>query len=154
MEKHSRLDWIDLPATAEIIDLCLHDGELCAVNSNLIDRTLRLEFDGRHLLIDSDEDVDCPKIIFQLEGVRLAVVLVIASAGQIETPEDATFEEQKRLGCLRSASWRKESASWSEFEATLLDGDWDGPEVADAVLAVGSSESGIARSSSMYFKTG
>lgn len=145
-EKHSRLDWIDLPATAEIIDLCLHDGELCAVSSNMLDRTMRLEFDGQHLLIDSDDYVDCPKIIFQLEGVKATLALSWSSwpGSPLTVPRGVSDEERERLSAERKAKGRVQSASWSEFEATLHDGDWGGPEVADAVPAAGSSESGIA----------
>ena len=96
---------------------------------------------GQHLLIDSDDYVDCPKIIFQLEGVKATLALSWSSwpGSPLTVPRGVSDEERERLSAERKAKGRVQSASWSEFEATLHDGDWGGPEVADAVPAAGSS---------------
>ena len=83
-----QLNWINLPANVKLVNLGLHDATLCSVTSDLLGRTLTLVFDAQYLLDDSIDDADCPKFLFQLHGVQLALVLATASFnGDIPIPD-------------------------------------------------------------------
>ena len=138
-ETKPQLDWIHLPEGVGPVSLweSLHDGELRAMSSNLLDRTLRMEFDVGYL-IDFHGLAEELTFIMFLQGVRsVRVVRWAAWPGGCSIPPGATALEQEKLVADYHAKWREESESWNTFVASIAGGDF---EVSDATLVADDRE--------------
>jgi hypothetical protein len=131
-------DWVDLPSGMKTVSLwhSLHDGEVCAIYSNLLERTLRIEFDVLYLR-EFHELPDNMKFILEFHGTRSVGVMKYAVwPGEFSVPEGVSRDEESRLITEYRSKWREESESWSAFESSVAQGD-QFAEVSDATLAVG-----------------
>ncbi len=118
MKKQTPLDWTHLPEGTETISLwrSLHDGELRAIRSSLLDRTVRLEFSVDYV-VTFHNLAEGLTFILLLEGVKsVRVVKWIPWPGDSSAPEGAPAKEQQRLVEEYHAKWRQESESWNAFE--------------------------------------
>jgi hypothetical protein len=132
-----KLDWVNLPSGVATISLwdSLHDGELTAVRSDLMDRSLSMEFQVHHVL-------DFHKLPERLSFIFAFVNVTSARAtrwqkwpGQIRELKGLPYEEQTRLISEYQAKWREESDSWQSFEKRLATGHVDAPDIYNADLA-------------------
>lgn len=117
------LDWLHLPADMQAVSLwdCLHDAELASIQSDLLARTLTLEFDIYHLrsFHNLAEDV---RFIWRFERV----MSVRASSytiwpGEIPDVSGLATEKQNELVAEYQQKWREQSISWDELENSLMD---------------------------------
>jgi hypothetical protein len=123
-EKKLVLDWVHLPpeATAESFWDSLHDADLKLVTSDRLLRTVRLEFDVRHLLDFHNLPEDL-RFVLLLEGVKSArITQSVPWPGEFSVPKGVSREEEHKLIVDYQSKWREESFSWSEFETCLISG--------------------------------
>jgi len=130
------LDWLNLPEGAQTISLWdpLHDADLQNITSDLLDRTMRLEFDNSYIrkFYHLPDDL---KFVLLLEGVQSARIDRWAIwPGKFYIPDNTSHEEQKKLVAEYQSKWRNESMSWSFFEAELSAKKIEA-EVSHAILA-------------------
>ncbi len=132
-----KLDWANLPAGVATISLwhSLHDGELTALRSDLMDRSLSMELHVHHVL-------DFPKLPERLSFIFTFVNVTSVRAtrwqkwpGQIRELKGLPYEEQTMLVSEYQAKWREESDSWQSFEKRLRGGHVDTPDIYNADLA-------------------
>jgi hypothetical protein len=138
-------DWTNLPEgmATESLWNCLHDGSLLDVNSDALERTLKLTFDVDYVRdFNKLPDAVTFDLFFSgVQSVRSLQYRVWPGAApdiQVGTPP----EEQSRLVAQYQSKWREESEDWQTFENIVKLNTNDSPEVADANLAMGTS--GIA----------
>jgi hypothetical protein len=132
----SALDWLHLPKGARTTSLwdSLHDGNLLDLTSDLLKRSIRLEFDVPYIR-DFHHLPATLRFVLLLEGVESARIdRSVVWPGDGPILEGASFEEQRRLVREYQSKWRTESFSWNVFEAELASGKID-VEVSDATLA-------------------
>lgn len=134
------VDWVNLPEGVAELSLwdTLHDGDLIAIESNLLARTLTLRFDvgyvrNYHKL--SDET----RFAVAISGVQsVRAFTSVPWPGDCQIPDGTPYEQQQALVAEYQSKWREESLSWAEFER-LID---KGLEVSSATL--GQGPSGVA----------
>ena len=130
------LDWLHLPEGARTTSLweSLHDGNLLGLTTDLLERSIRLEFDVPYIRDFHQLPVSL-KFVLVLDGVESARIdRSVMWPGDSPIPEGASFEEQRRLVRDYRSKWRTESSSWNAFESELASGTID-VEVSDATLA-------------------
>lgn len=120
-EKTSVRDWLNLPPASHPLSLwdCLHDAEVVSIRSSLLQRTMELVLEIRHL---SEFHHLGEGFLFQfhLEGVQSARVLHSAIwPGEFSVPPGVSREAESRLIQEYQAKWRQESASWNGFETAV-----------------------------------
>ena len=125
-------DWVNLSADSSVVQLwsCLHDGELLSCRSELVERTVTLEFRVRHLVKEIQGDLRFFLQLHNVESVRANVYF--RWPGGVVIPEGATREEQCRLIEEYQAKWREESIGWLYFEGSL---STDPLQISEAELA-------------------
>lgn len=114
-------DWLNLPSASHPLPLwdSLHDGEIVSIRSNLLQRTIELDIEVRHLssFWNLGEGF---RFFFHLDGVESARVLHYAKwPGEFSVPPGSSREEERRLIEEYQSKWREESASWNEFESLI-----------------------------------
>ena len=130
-------DWIHLPSDLEPRSLwdSLHDGKLQSCRSDLLNRSLRLQFHIWHLV---EEGSDTTFDFYLSEVTSARATITVRWPGECVLPPAASREVQGILIAEYQAKWREQSLGWSEFEtafpANLL-------VISNASLAVG-AESG------------
>lgn len=146
MPDDSISDWIHLPAgvTGESLWDSLHDASLVGVRSDLLARTLVLEFEidyiqGFHKLPEG------LRFLLRFEGVQsVRVVRYAVWPGAFSVPKGVSRAEESRLVKEYQAKWREESAAWSAFESRFSKDPGTWVEVSDATLV--ESEAGTVAS--------
>jgi len=128
-------DWVNLPEGATELSLwsTLHDGDLIAIESDLLVRTLTLRFDvgyvkDFHNLPDENQFV---VIVSGVQSVRS--LSCVPWPGECLIPARTPFEQQRAIVAEYHSKWREESLSWVDFEGLTK----DGLEVSSATLGQG-----------------
>jgi len=111
-------DWMNLPAECD--QTCIwdsvHDGELQSVESDLLARTLTIQFDVPQLR-SFHKLADDVRFRFALEGVQSVRVLRWEIwPGKFPFSNTGTWEEQQERTSEYRKLWRQESESWRAFE--------------------------------------
>jgi hypothetical protein len=130
-------DWANLPDDVESVSIwdSVHDGSVRAIRSNLLGRTLTIEFAVPYLLAFHGLPQDWT-FTFTLEGVQSARVLRFAIwPGQFEMPPGLSWDEQQKLIEEYRAKWRQQSESWDKFERDITSGEE--AELTTGALALG-----------------
>lgn len=125
------LDWTHLPigCVAQSLWDCLHDGDLLSCRSDLLNRSLCLEFDIAHLRAEGDD----VRFLIHLDRVTsVRAHIFVLWPGEFHVPDGATREQERHLIEEYQAKWREESLGWREFEDSLAS---DALSVTDAALA-------------------
>lgn len=139
------VDWINLPGGANTISLwdCLHDAHVVSIRSDLLDRTMVLHCEIKHLVSFYHLD-DELTFALNFEGVQSARVLRYAIwPGEFNTPKGISREEESALVAEYQAKWREESLSWNDFERSITRQGEQVFDISEAILAT-SPEDGIA----------
>jgi hypothetical protein len=112
----------------------LHDGDLTAIVSDLMARTLTLHFDVGYVkeFHSLPEETRFVIIVSGVQSVRSANG--VPWPGGCSIPPQTPYEQQQAIVSDYQRKWREESLSWSAFER-LID---DGLEVSSAILSQGS----------------
>ena len=129
------VDWVNLPEGIPTFSLwdTLHDGDLLAIQSDLLTRTVTLRF-----------DVDYVRNFHHLpEQTRFAIVVngvqsvrslrSVPWPGGCSIPQGTPNDQQSMLIAEYHRKWREESQSWNDFERLTR----NGLEVSNATLARG-----------------
>jgi len=131
------LDWLNLPPGTQPTSLwnCLHDAHVVSIRSSLLERTLSLSCDIEHLrsFHQLNEGFE---FILKLEGVQSARVSRYAKwPGAFSVSAAVSREEESRLVAEYQAKWREESASWTDFEASVARENEQVFDISDAAVA-------------------
>ncbi len=131
----SQSDWTNLGASVEAESLwsSLHDGEIRAIRSDLLSRSLTLEIEVEHLR--RHHGLAEEPFLLEMDGVKSVRATTWATwpgprpnaAGLARAEESSLIEEYW-------SKWREESVGWADFEAMFGDGFLD---IADAELVRG-----------------
>lgn len=146
----TRVDWVNLPDDTRNISLwdALHDGTLMSVQSDVLNRTVTLQFDVDYVR-DFNHLPQDTRFVMVLSGVQsVRAVRSEPWPGGFSLPKGVSREEESRLMAEYRSKWRDESQSWKEFEQ--LSGEDMG--VSDAMIAVGDSNSIALRMAVMTFE--
>lgn len=124
---HSKIDWIHLPSTAVPVSLwaTLHDGKVLTVHSDLLERTVVLEIDVKHVR-DFHQLGDEIRFQITLQGVESGRVSSFSMwPGAVPDVQGKSYQEQKLLMEEYQAKGREESVGWNDFvtafPANILD---------------------------------
>jgi Cysteine-rich CPCC len=131
------VDWVNLPEGVATLSLweTLHDGDLLAVESDLLARTVTLKFDVMYVR-DFHKLSEQTRFAAAMSGVQsVRSVRSVPWPGGFLLPQRASREEESTLIAECQSKCREESQSWSEFESLI----GDGLEVSNAILASGSN---------------
>ena len=134
-DQQPMVDWINLPEDTPTFSLwdTLHDGDLLAIQSDLLARTVTLRF-----------DVDYVRDFHQLpEQTRFGIVVSgvqsvrslrsVQWRGGCSIPQGTPNDQQSTLIAEYHRKGREESQSWNDFEHLTK----DGLEVSNATLGRG-----------------
>lgn len=129
------VDWVNLPKGATALSLwsTLHDGDLTAIESDLLARTVALRFDVGYVehFHNLPEET---RFVVMLSGVQSVRSLsCVPWPGGCSIPPEASNEQQQAIVAEYQSKWREESLSWGEFERLTNDGF----EVSSATLGQG-----------------
>jgi hypothetical protein len=114
-------DWLNLRPGSRPLSLwdSLHDAEVISIRSSLLQRTMELILETRHLR-DFFQLGEGFRFLFHLEGVQSARAIHWAMwPGEFSVPPGVSRSEETKLISEYQAKWREESASWSEFDVTI-----------------------------------
>ncbi len=137
-EQRAKADWVNLPERTSTVSLwpTLHDGDLFAIESDLLARTVTLRFDVGYVR-DFHHLPEQTRFGVTIDGVQSVRALRSVSwPGEFSVPAGVNREEESRLIAEYHFKWREESQGWSDFEQLTR----VGLEVSDATLARGSDE--------------
>jgi hypothetical protein len=130
------LDWVNLPEGATELSLwsTLHDGDLIAIESDLLARTLTLRFDVGYVrkFHNLSEETRFVVVASRVKSVRSC--RSVQWPGGCSIPAETPIEQQQAIVAEYQSKWREESLSWADFEQLTK----DGLEVLDATLVQGS----------------
>lgn len=130
------VDWVNLPEGATEFSLwsTLHDGDLTAIESDPMARTLLLRFDVGYVRDFHNLSADT-RFVIVVGGVQS--VRAFSSTpwpGGCSIPAGTPAEQQLTLVAEYQSKWREESLSWADFERLTE----HGLELSSAVLTQGS----------------
>jgi len=129
------VDWVNLPDGATELSLwcTLHDGDLTAIESDLLARTLTLRFDVGYVkdFHNLSEETQFVVIVSGVQSVRS--FNSVPWPGGCSIPAETPCEQQQAIVAEYQSKWREESLSWADFER-LTD---SGLEVSSAMLGQG-----------------
>jgi hypothetical protein len=134
-DEDSHLDWLNLPSVASTVSLweSLHDGLVVSIRSSLLERTMDLFCEIKHLSEFHKFDQGF-QFILHLGGVQSARVIRYAIwPGGCSIPDGLSFEEQRKMVAEYQAKWREE---WNEFEAGITREDEQVFDISDGALAI------------------
>lgn len=108
------IDWVNLSPNSEVLSLwiCLHDGELIGIKSDLPGQSVVLEFNAFYL---PDELTGS----LRLDGVTSVRAYQYPCPYKSLLTDDLTPAAQQVIGEAWATKWREESMSWQEFEAAM-----------------------------------
>ena len=137
VSKERIVDWVNLPEGATEFSLwsTLHDGDLTAIESDLMARTLLLRFDVGYVrdFHNLSEDTRFVIVVSEVQSVRS--FCGVPWPGGCAIPAGTPYEQQQALVAAYQSKWREESLSWADFER-LIGNDL---EVSSATLGQGSN---------------
>jgi hypothetical protein len=131
------VDWVNLPTGTSTISLweALHDGDLLAIESDLLARTVSLRFDVGYIR-RFHQLPEGTQFIVSVEGAQsVRAVRYVPWPGGCPIPEGTPNEEQSILIAEYQRKWREESQSWNDFER--LSRNPVGLRVSNASLCLG-----------------
>ena len=135
-EERPIVDWVNLPEGATELSLwsTLHDGDLTAIESDLLARTLTLRFDVGYVrdFHNLPEETRFVVIVGGVQSVRS--VSGVPWPDGCSIPAETPYEQQQAVVAEYQSKWREESLSWTDFERLTN----DGLEVSSATLGQGS----------------
>lgn len=128
-------DWVNLPEGVAELSLwgTLHDGDLIAIESDLLARTLTLRFDVGYVKKHNklSEESLFVIVIGGVQSVRACSG--VPWPGGCLIPDGTPCEQQQAIVAEYQSKWREESLSWTEFERLIN----RGLEVSSAALGQG-----------------
>lgn len=131
---------VNLPEGATEFSLwsTLHDGDLTAIESDLMARTLSLRFDVGNVrdFYNLSEDTRFVIVVSGVQSVRS--FSSVPWPGGCSIPAGTPYEQQQTLIAEYQSKWREESLSWADFERLI----GNGLEVSSATL--GQASNGVA----------
>jgi hypothetical protein len=134
------VDWVNLPEGATEFSLwsTLHDGDLTAIESDLMARTLSLRFDVAYVrdFHNLSEETHFMIVVSGVQSVRSFTS--VPWPGDCSIPAGTPYEQQQALVAEYQRKWREESLSWADFERLI----GNGLEVSSATL--GQASNGVA----------
>jgi hypothetical protein len=136
-EEQPIVDWVNFPLDIPTLSLwdALHDGDLVAVESDLLARTVTLRFDVDYVR-DFHNLPEHTQFVMVAEGVQsVRSVRNVSWPGGCSNLQGISREEQSALISEYHRKWREESQSWSDFER--LTGEPFGLQVSNAALGRG-----------------
>lgn len=136
VHKQRIVDWVNLPEGSTEFSLwsTLHDGDLTAIESDLMARTLSLRFDVGYVRDFHNLSVDT-RFVIVVGGVQsVRSFSSVQWPGGCSIPAGTPAGQQQTLVAEYQSKWREESMSWADFER-LTD---SGLELSSAVLTQGS----------------
>ncbi|MGD0347750.1 MAG: hypothetical protein ABSA85_13395 [Terracidiphilus sp.] len=128
-------DWVNLPEGVSELSLwsTLHDGDLIAIESDLLARTLTLRFDVGYVR-SYRKLIDETRFVVAVGGVQSVRALSSTPwPGGCQIPDGTPCEQQQTIVAEYQSKWREESLSWAEFERLIS----KGLEVSSATLGQG-----------------
>jgi hypothetical protein len=132
------VDWVNFPEGVSTLSLwdTLHDGDLLAIESDILARTVTLRFDVGYVR-DFHHLPENTHFVIVIEGVQsVRSVRIVPWPGGCSIPQGTTDAEQSALIHEYHRKWREESQSWSDLER--MTSDPFGLEVSIATLGRGS----------------
>jgi hypothetical protein len=132
-DKRPIVDWINLPEDATELSLwsTLHDGDLAAIESDLLARTLTLRFDVGYVR-DFHKFSEETRFVVVVSGVQsVRSFSGVPWPGGCSIPTGPSCEQQQAVVAEYQSKWREESLSWADFERLTN----NGLEVSSATLA-------------------
>ncbi len=136
VSKEQIADWVNLPDGATEFSLwsTLHDGDLTAIESDLMARTLSLRFDVGYVRDFHNLSVDT-RFVIVVGGVKsVRSFSSVPWPGGCSIPAGIPAGQQQALVADYQSKWREESLSWADFERLTE----NGLELSSAVLTQGS----------------
>jgi len=130
-------DWVNLPQGVPKFSLweTLHDGDLLAIESDLLARTVTLRFDVGYVREFHHLPADTQFVVV-VEGVQsVRSVRSVPWPGGCSIPEGTPNSQQSTLIAEYHRKWREESQSWGDL--VRLTSDRYGLEVFNATLGGG-----------------
>lgn len=131
------IDWVNFPEGVPTFSLweALHDGDLLAIESDLLVRTVTLRFDVGYVR-DFHHLPEHTQFVIVVKGVQsVRSVRSVPWPGGCPIPPGTPNVQQSTLIAEYHRKWREESQSWSDFER--LASDPFGLEVSIATLGRG-----------------
>ena len=132
IDERSIVDWVHLPEGVQELSLwsTLHDGDLIAIESDLLARTLTLRFDVGYVrnFHRLPEDARFEIIVDGVQSVRSSSS--VPWPGECLIADGTPAEQQQIIVAEYQRKWREESLSWSDFERLII----KGLEVSSATL--------------------
>ena len=126
------VDWVNLPEGATEFSLwsTLHDGDLTAIESDRMARSLTLRFDVGHVrdFHNLPEDTRFVIVVGGVQSVRS--FSSVPWPGGCSIPDGTPYEQQQAIVAEYQRKWREESLSWADFERLTE----KGLELSSAVL--------------------
>lgn len=137
VSKERVVDWVNLPEGATEFSLwsTLHDGDLTAIESDLMARTLLLRFDVGYVRDFHNFSEDTPFVILVIGVQSVRSFSGVPWPGDCAIPAGTPYEQQQALVAEYQSKWREESLSWADFERLI----GNGMEVSSATLVQGSN---------------
>ena len=135
-EEQPIVDWVNFPDGIPTLSLwdTLHDGDLLAIESDLLARTVTLRFDVGYVR-DFHHLPEQTQFVIVVKGVRSVRSLrSVPWPGGCSIPQGMPNAQQEQLIAEYHRKWREESQSWADFERLTS----DGLEVSNATLGRGS----------------
>jgi hypothetical protein len=135
-DEQAIVDWVNFPPDIPTFSLwdTLHDGDLLAIESDLLTRTVTLRFDVDYVR-DFHHLPEHTQFVIVVKGVQSArSVRSVPWPGGCSIPPGTPNDQQEILIAEYHRKWRGESQSWSDFERLTN----DGLEVSNATLGRGS----------------
>ena len=132
-DKRSIVDWVHLPEGTTELSLwsTLHDGDLIAIQSDLLARIVTLRLDVGYVR-DFHKLSEAIRFVIVVSGVQsVRSFNSVPWPGRCSIPPGASYEEQQAIVAEYQSKWREESLSWADFERLLS----TGLEVSSATLA-------------------
>jgi hypothetical protein len=120
------IDWANLPHDLDAVSIwdSVHDGEIHSFHSDLLARTLTIQFAVPYL-VSFHHLPDDVTFAFSLGGVQSVRVIRLAVwPGKFELPSGLPWQEEETLRGEYFAKCRLQSESWDKFEHDVTsDGD-------------------------------
>jgi hypothetical protein len=136
-DDQSIIDWVNFPEGVPTFSLweTLHDGDLLAIESDLLARTVTMRFDVGYVR-DFHHLPEHTQFVIVVKGVQsVRSVRSVPWPGGCSIPPGTPNAQQSTLIAEYHRKWREESQSWNDFER--LTSDPFGLEVSIATLARG-----------------
>jgi hypothetical protein len=137
--KQPVVDWVNLPENPHTFSLweTLHDGDLLAIESDLLARTVTLRFDVGYVR-DFHHLPEDTRFVTVFKGVQSVRSFQTAPGpGGWSIPQGASNAQQSTIIAEYQRRCREESQSWNDLERSATDPF--GLEVSTATLCRGSN---------------